>query len=292
MVSEKEKIIWDKAASATQEHYRLREKDLELQIEQMRKQIDDLKRKAEQGSQQIQGETQELELEKVLSEYVRNDDFSPVDVGARGADVLQGVRNSVGQKCGAILWESKRAKQFGKEWLQKAKEDQMNLGADWVVIVTATLPKGIVRFGLLDGVWICELSCVVGLAMALRTIVLQVAVTRSAETGKSEKKETLYRYWLGPGIKQLHTIAQIGVDMETDLKGEKRSHERMFRKRGRQLQRIVEYVAVTCGDLEGIMDGALPAAPVFEIPEGFPESNMDEAPDSEEPETDDEEVPF
>ncbi len=57
----------------------------------MQRQIEDLKRRAEQGSQQLQGEVQELELEALLTTKFPRDTIQPVAKGEFGGDVLHRV---------------------------------------------------------------------------------------------------------------------------------------------------------------------------------------------------------
>jgi len=58
--------VRDKAKNEAEAGLKLKVLEKETQIASMQRQIEELKRKAEQGSQQLQGEVQELELETVL----------------------------------------------------------------------------------------------------------------------------------------------------------------------------------------------------------------------------------
>jgi hypothetical protein len=81
--------------------YKVMEK--EQTIEAMKKQLEDMQRKAEQGSQQLQGEVQEIELERLLATKFPYDTITPVGKGEFGGDVMQKVFDSTGNMCGTIL---------------------------------------------------------------------------------------------------------------------------------------------------------------------------------------------
>ncbi|XHR92534.1 DUF2130 domain-containing protein [Mucilaginibacter sp. UC70_90] len=132
--------------------YQLKVKELEKQLDDQKKLADEMKRKAEQGSMQLQGEAQELILEELLRNYFPFDIISEVGKGVRGADCVQTVRNQFGQECGRIIYESKRTNAFSADWIEKLKKDMRSMGVDVAVIVTQCYPKGMDCFGERDGV--------------------------------------------------------------------------------------------------------------------------------------------
>ena len=164
----------------------------------MKKQIEDLKTRAELGSQQLQGEVLELELEELLRQHFIHDSVLPVPKGMKGADVIQRVCSPTGQVCGTIIWESKRTKAWSDNWVDKLKEDQREAKADIAVIISTVLPRGVSGIIQSNGVWVTDYSLAVGLAMALRSGLMQVASAKSSLVGKSEKMEMLYEYLAGP----------------------------------------------------------------------------------------------
>lgn len=97
----------------------MREKD-DL-IKSMQEQIENLKRRAEVGSQEAQGEAMEGALHDMLQQTFPFDRIEEVKKGQRGADIIQVVRNTTGKECGKILWESKYTKDFQKGWIEKLK---------------------------------------------------------------------------------------------------------------------------------------------------------------------------
>ena len=150
--------VREKAKHDAEEGLKLRVLEKEEQIASMQRQIEDLKRKAEQGSQQLQGEVQELELEATLRSKFPHDLIEPVPKGEFGGDVLQRVMGPFGQPCGTILWESKRTKNWADGWLTKLRDDQRKAKADIALIVSNALPKGVHTFDHVDGVWVTEVT--------------------------------------------------------------------------------------------------------------------------------------
>lgn len=173
-------VTREQAKKEAEEALKLKISEKEQTISAMQKQIEDLKRKAEQGSEQLQGEVQELELEALLSAKFPRDTIQPVPKGEHGGDVLQSVVGPVGQACGSILWESKRTKNWSDGWLVKLREDQRAAKAEVAVIVTQALPKGVETFELIDGVWVTHPRAVLPVALSLRQMLIEVASARLA----------------------------------------------------------------------------------------------------------------
>ncbi len=238
----------------------------------MRRQIEDLKRKAEQGSQQLQGEAGEAELEAALRAAFPYDDIVPVAQGVRGADVHQVVIDSRGARCGAILWECKNARNWSDGWIAKLKEDQRTLRADVAVLVTASLPKSCTRFTFVDGVLVTDFSCAAALAAILRSNLLQLAQTRNAAVNKGEKLELLYRYLSGVEFRQrVEAIVEAFERMRDDLEQERRAAERQWAKRAKQIEAVTFNIAGMYGDLQGLVP-ALPSIERLEL--GAPEEEL------------------
>ncbi len=264
--AERLKIREDALAKAAEEHH-LRDREKDKQLEDMRKQIEELKRKAEQGSQQAQGEVQELELEDILRANFRFDDIEPVAKGVRGADVLQKVASSSGKPCGSILWESKRTKAWSEGWIQKLKDDQREAKADMGILVSSNLPKGINHIGCIDGVWVTDFPSLVGLGTALRASVIQVAHAQSALAGKGEKMEMIYQYLSGPEFRhRVEAIVEAFVSMKVDLDSERRTMERIWAKREKQIQRVIRSTSGMYGDLQGLIGTSLAPIALLEAP--------------------------
>jgi len=244
------------------EAQRLKDAEKDTLVSALKSQIGDLQRRVEQGSQQLQGEVQELDLEGTLRSTFPIDELLPVPKGIRGADCLQRVAGPTGTPVGTILWESKRTRAWSDTWLPKLRSDQRESRADAAVLVTAVLPSGIERFGFVDGVWITDLVCAMPLAQALRYTLAQTAAARTASTGRETKMELLYAYLCGPEFRaRVEGIVEAFTTMKADLDAERRATERQWAKREKQIDRVLKSTSGMYGDLQGIAGSSLPELP-------------------------------
>jgi hypothetical protein len=239
----------------------------DLQIAAMNRTIEELKRKADQGSQQTQGEALELELEALLKSKFPLDLIEPVGKGEFGGDVVQRVKGSLGQPAGLILWEFKRTKNWSDGWLAKLREDQRNAKADVALIVSQTLPKDVETFALIDGVWVAHPRCALPVAVALRQSLIELAGARSAQQGQQTKMELIYQYLTGPRFRQrLEGIVEKFDELKEDLDKERKFMNRIWSKREGQIQSVIETTVGMYGDLQGIAGKALPEIPSLDMP--------------------------
>ena len=264
--AERQKII-EKVGRELEENHRLKNAEKDKQLADMRGQIDDLKRKAEQGSQKIQGEVLELELEQLLKGEFPFDEVDSVSSGVKGADILHTVKTQSGRLCGKILWETKRTKTWSDGWVQKLKDDQREAKTDLAVIVSEILPKGFHHFRQIKEVWITDIPSALSLALALRVVLIQVATTRAIQTGKEEKMEIVYNYLTGTEFRnRVQAIMEGFIAMKRDLDSEKRAVANIWAKREKQIEHVIQNIAGMHGDLEGIAGSSLPTVKVLELP--------------------------
>ncbi len=268
-IEDERKSIASEIAARKDEEHRLREAEKEHKISDLLKQIEDLKRRAEQGSQQTQGEVQELELEKMLCAEFPHDALNEISKGVRGADCMQEVFTPGGQSCGKILWESKRTKNWNNAWVDKLKEDQREAKADIAVIVSQAMPEGLRHVGHLGGIWVCDFASTVGMAYILRGGLVQVAIARASVVGKNEKMEMLYEYLSGAEFRHaVQGVIEAFTQMKDDLESEKRATERQWAKREKQSTKAIVNMARMYGGIQGIVGKALPTIPALELPGG------------------------
>jgi len=250
--------VRDKAKLEAEDSLKGKVAEREAQIAGMQRQIEELRRKAEQGSQQTQGESSEIELESQLRTRFSRDLIEPVPKGEFGGDVLQRVVGPGGQACGTILWESKRTKNWSDGWLVKLRDDQRTAKADIAMIVSTALPKGVEGFDLIDGVWVCEPRFAVPLAIALRQSLLDVAGSRLAQECQQSKMELVYGYLTGPRFRhRIDAIVERFTEMQTDLDRERKTMMRLWAKRDEQLRGVLDSTAGLYGDLQGIAGRAM-----------------------------------
>jgi len=241
------------ARQEAEEQSKLKVLEKEQTIAAMQKQIEDLKRRAEQGSQQLQGEVQELELERLLAAKFPFDTVQPVRKGEHGGDVLHRVTSSQGQCCGSILWETKRTKNWSDGWLAKLRDDQRSAKAEIAVIVSHALPKDVESFELVDGVWITHPKTMIPVAFVLRHTLIEVRTARCVSEGQQTKAEMVYQYLAGPRFRQrVQAIVEAFSSMQEDLDKERRMIQKQWAKREEQIQRVMQSTVGMYGDLQGI----------------------------------------
>jgi hypothetical protein len=256
-VSELSGAIRSRAAESAQEEFGLKLAEKEKVIEDMRVQVEAMKRKAEQGSQQLQGEVQELALEAELAKRFPMDSIEPVAKGVAGGDCVQAVMEGA-RKCGTILWESKRTKAWSDGWLPKLREDRRNARADLAVLVTQALPKGVRAFDAVDGVWVTGVETAPALALALRDGLVRAAEAAASNENAEAKSTLMYNYLTGPVFKnRIESIVEAFKTMQEDLEGERRAITRQWAKREEQIVRVMRGTVGMYGDMQGIAGKSL-----------------------------------
>jgi hypothetical protein len=257
------------------EDLRLKTAEKDKQLDDMRRQIEDLKRKAEQGSQQSQGEILELEIESILKALFPADIIEPVAKGMRGGDIIQKVMTPSGQHVGTIIWETKRTKGWTDSWITKLKDDQRAISAEHAVIVSQTLPKDINTLAQIDGVWVTDFFTYRGIAVALRSSLTQLFQAKAVAANKGEKMDSLYHYLTGTQFKQrIEAIVESFKLMREDLEKEKRAITKIWATREQQINRVITSTAGMHGDIYGIIGTSLPKIESLEIEE--PENSKDD----------------
>jgi hypothetical protein len=259
--------VRNKARQEAEDALTLKVREKEEQIAAMTRQIEDLKRKAEQGSQQLHGEVHELELEGLLRQKFPRDVFEPVPKGEFGGDLLQRVVGPTGQMAGTVLWEAKRTKTWSDGWLGKLREDQRAANADMALIVSHALPKGLQTFDHIDGVWVTEPRCAVAVAIVLRESLIALSAARVAGEGQQTKMALVYQYLTGPRFRhRIEAIVERFADMQADLDRERKATMRLWAKREEQIRGVVESTAGLYGDLQGIAGRTLREIEGLEMP--------------------------
>ena len=242
------------------DRFGLVEAEYKKKIEDAQKANEDLRRKLEQGSQQLQGEVLELELEHALATSFHHDQIEEVKKGQRGADVIHTVRTSNGEVCGKIIWEAKRAENWSDKWLTKLKDDQQEAQADIAVLVTTAMPKGVMApFSMIGDVWLVAPHLVRPVAETLRVSLIEISKVRLVNTGRGEKMELLFNYLSSPAFAQkVRTVLESVDSMRHDLDAEKRAMQRIWAKRQSQIERVTNTMATVVGDINAIARDAIP----------------------------------
>ncbi len=262
---EREKIRKETAELMLEQH-RLRDAEKDKQMDSMRRTIEELQLKANVTSQQLQGEVLELELEQILRGEFVYDEILPVPKGVSGADILQRVRNTAGQDCGMIVWESKRTKAWSEGWVQKLKDDLRVSKADVAVLVSAVMPGDVKNFGPRDGIYVTNYECLLSLAKFIRLSLIQLGAAKNMAVGKAEKMEMIYNYLSGNEFRgRVEAIIEAFSAMKKDLEDEKRAFIKIWAKREKEIERVINNTVGMHGDLQGLMGASLPQITTLEI---------------------------
>jgi hypothetical protein len=258
LAQEEEKIRQEEQKRIAQE-YQLKILEKEKKLADALKLVDEYKRKLEQGSQQLQGEVQELALEEILKREFPYDEIREVPKGVEGADVLQIVKNQNGRICGTIVWESKRTKTWNESWILKLKEDQRRVKAEMAVIISSVLPDGVKNFTQKNGVWVGSFDSIVGLAMILRQSLIEITSIKASLVGREEKKEILWNYLTSIEFRQrIEAVYDAYTQLMDDLRREKDWFRKKWAKQEKNIEKVAENILGVHGDLQAIVGRSLP----------------------------------
>lgn len=267
IADEEEKIRQDVRKKTIEEHA-LKDREKDKKLSDTLKQVEELKKKMQQGSQQMQGEVMELELEELLKKEFPSDEIEEVKKGQRGADILQTVMDKKARNCGTILWESKNAK-WQNDWIVKLKEDQRKAKADLSVLVITDPPEDLENFKYKDGVWIVLREMVVPLALALRFDLVRVNYERLVNVGRNEKTEILFQYITSTEFKQrVEAIVEAFGGLQDEMEREKRWFQTKWARQEKQLRKVIDNTQGMYGDLQGVVGKSLPDIKTLQLEEG------------------------
>jgi len=263
--SERSKIA-ESIAKDAEELHRAKDAEKDKKIADALAQVEEIKRKMEQGSQQTQGEILELQIEDIIRAEFPFDMIEPVAKGVKGGDILQTVRGRDGEEAGKILWELKRTKGFSEGWLAKMKNDARTCKASICILATETMPTGVQQFAMIDGVWVTTIPACVPLSRALRFGLTQVARERVMQSGRKEKAEIMYDYLIGQEFKgRVEAIIDGYQRMKGDLESERVVMEKIWAKREKQINLITFNLAGMHGEMEALAGDAIPSVKLLEL---------------------------
>ena len=273
IVLDKEKELTERLEQArssikeqVQQESFLKLKEREKVIEDLKKKLDEAKSQAEQGSMQLQGQVQELEILELLREFHPYDECTQSKTGSNAADILQIVRTASGAECGKIYYESKRTKSWSNDWIKKFKQDNVNTKADILVLVTNALPKDIQRYGIIDGVWICSFVDVKELSLVLRYGLLKLQSVAITQQGKETKMEALYKYLTSEDFKSVfESILEGFKTIQDSHHSEKLRMQRFWKEREKVLEKVLSNSIEFYGSIKGIAGAAIPEIQMLDL---------------------------
>ena len=264
LIAEKEKI-----RKTEEEKNELRFREMQKQLEDQKKLTEEMKRKQDQGSMQLQGEVQELAIEEWLATQFPLDTIEEIKKGARGGDCIQIVNTHSRQNCGKIYYESKRTKDFQSGWIEKFKADIRIKGADVGVLVTDAMPTGFERMGMKEGIWICNYEEFKGLCAVLRESIIQINLAVASQENKGDKMHLLYNFLTSNTFRlNVEAIVEGFTAMKTALDSEKRSMQRIWKEREKQIEKVITNTIDMHASIRGIAGDAIQSVKLLELPDG------------------------
>lgn len=261
LTEEKEKI-----RKAEHEKNELALRELQKKLDDLKKLTEEMQRKQEQGSVQMQGEVQELAIEEWLRIRFPQDSIEEIKKGQRGADCIQTVNSYQRPDCGKIYYESKRAKEFGGDWIEKFKKDMRERNITTGILVTQTMPKDMDRMGVKDGIWICNYEEFKGLSTLMRESVIMISDIAAGQENKGEKMEMLYSFLISPEFKaQIEAIVEGFTQMRNDLSKERTAMENIWKTREKQIDKVLLNTTHMYASIKGIAGNAISTVQALEL---------------------------
>ena len=257
-LAEEESKIRDEAKKTADEEHSLKIKEMEKKLADTQKSLADAQRKAEQGSQQNQGEVLELIREDALKIEFSTDDIDEVKKGVNGADIVQTVKNQRLEKAGVLLWESKNAK-WQPSWVAKFKKDIRNANANIGVMVSKELPEEYGDMKSIEpGVWVVKPKLALALASAMRAQILNVYIANNNSENKGEKMEVLYQYISSPEFRhRIESIVENYNSLQGEIEKEKRTANQRWARQEKSIRAVIDNTFGMYGDLQGITGGTM-----------------------------------
>lgn len=265
-LSEERIKLQESAEKKIKDEYQLTLAEKDKLAQDLLKQIEELKQKATQGSQQMQGEILELELEQELKNEFPIDEIMPVGKGITGADIMQRVRDQQGRECGVIIWEMKRTKHWDDKWVPKLKDDMRSAKSDLAILVTQAMPQGMVNFGHKDGVYVTSFDNFLPIAKIMRMKIIELCYAKMSAEGINDKKEILWKYLTGNEFKQrVETIVEAFNSMKSVMDKEKQYFTKKWAQEEKLIDRVINQTIGMHGDLQGLMGASLPEIKSLEM---------------------------
>lgn len=248
-----EKKVKENASKNAQEEQRLRFKEKDLQLEEIRRVNEDLKRKLEQGSQQRQGEVLELDLEEKLKAQFPQDEFLPIPKGVEGADIWQKVTYQ-GKIVGSILWETKRTKAWSNAWTTKLKEDLTRINASEAILISQVLPNDSNSFDRKDGVWIAKYKYAISLGRFVRFLLTNIALVKSSTSHTEEEWGKIRDYMMSDTFKHRMQAHFEGIkSLKDTLDADKRATMLKWKKLESTINKMDSNTINFYGELKAIV---------------------------------------
>ena len=275
------RVVWDEELRRVEEQYETRVSKLEAQLGRVSKDLVKTQRRTRTGSPTEEGYARQDLFADELRRRFPEDQIIPVHRGQAGADVTQVVRHGQAS-CGAILWEVKRAANWGPGWPAKLIADQDAAHARIGVIVSESLPSDITAFGQVGKVWVSSFTNAADLALVLRALVVaawRYEVTAVERTGNAEK---VFNYVMtGNFSRRFEGLTSTVAAMLRDLDLDRRAQQQRWKRNEARILEILDIRDAIGDDLIDAIgaEADLPAGLRADLPEAFMGNELPMPPD-------------
>jgi hypothetical protein len=134
-------------------------------------------------------------------------------------------------------------------------------------MVTDAYPKNVERMTLIDGIWVCSVDEFKGLCFVLRESILMLNTYIVSQENKGEKTQMLYDYLCGNEFRmQVEGIIEGFSQMSNDLNSEKRAMEAIWKKRQKQLEKVLLNTTHMFASVKGIAGDSIQEIKMLELP--------------------------
>ena len=238
---------------------KLSEKD--IQLSRFTTEVESLKKQLTQSQSELKGEAGELDLLARLTEAFPNDHFRRQKRGTSSGDVMHQIRENGKSLDIPIVYDNKAAKTVTKNDIEKAKKYQNIHGTNYVIIVSANLPKNSVPngwYGTRDGIILVHPSIVIEVTKQIRTAIIEISRLRLSTNDQASKQAQLYQYLTSSEF--LRIMEDISAAHETLYKlqtKEEKDHQTLWKSRNHEVDKLVKLANDYGSGIESIIQTSL-----------------------------------
>ena len=250
------------------EHFEAKKKKLQfeiserdVQINRFTEKVESLEDQLKQSQSELKGEVGELDLLARLKEVFPNDYFRRQKRGTSSGDIMHQIRENGKSLDIPIVYDNKAAKTVTKKDIEKAKKYQKIHGTNYVIIVSANLPKNSVPNGLYgtrDGIILVHPSIVIEVTKQIRTAIIEISRLRLSTNDQASKQAQLYQYLTSSEF--LRIMEDISAAHETLYKlqtKEEKDHQTLWKSRNHEVDKLVKLANDYGSGIESIIQTSL-----------------------------------
>ena len=238
----------------------------DIQLSRFAGEVETLKKQLQQSQSELKGEAGELDLYSSLTDAFSNDLFRRQKRGQSSGDVIQQIR--VGGKFLdiPIVYDNKAASTVTKKDIEKAKKYQKIHGTNYVIIVSANLPKTSVPNGLYgtrEGILLVHPSIVTEVAKQIRSGIIEVSKLSMSKEDQKSKQAKLYQFVMSSEFSMtIEDIAGVNEKLYLLQTKEEKDHNTLWKTRRDLYDQLVKTYNDFTSGIESITQTDLEEIPV------------------------------